>query len=123
MESESEDARFKRQPRYRGNGRERFAPETQRRNRAEILSRLKLAGGMMLESQDGVILAHPFAVVPHLDGPLPSRKHSDINSAALGIDGIFQQFLYDRGRPFDNFAGGDFVGKNFRQYADFAHAV
>ena len=76
---------------------------------------------MMLERKDGVILAHSLAVVPHLDQPLPARKHADINSPALGIDGIFQQLLHDRGRPFDNFARSDFVCKNFRQYADFAH--
>ena len=75
----------------------------------------------MLKRKDRVILAHPLAIVPHLDEPLPTRKHTDINSPALGVDGIFQQFFHDRGRPFDNFTRSDFVRKNFRQYADFAH--
>ena len=39
----------------------------------------------------------------------------------LGVDGVLDQFLDDRGRPLDHFAGGDLIREIFRKPADASH--
>ena len=66
---------------------------------------------MTLESEDGIIASHPFAVVRYTHQPAAAKLDIDLNSAGLGIDRIFYQLLDDRRRTFDDLAGRDLIGE------------
>ncbi len=51
--------------------------------------------------------AAPIVADAHQFAPPLLHRHVDVGRA--GIDGVFQQFLDDAGRPLDHFARGDLV--------------
>ena len=65
---------------------------------------------------------HADAVVLDPDQLLAAVLDGDGDARRLGVDGVLDQLLDDRGRPLDDFAGGDLVGQVVGQLADAAHA-
>ena len=53
-------------------------------------------------------LGEEFAI-PHPYAPQPSLFDIHLDGVGAGIEAVFQQFLDDGGRPFDDFTGGDLV--------------
>jgi hypothetical protein len=51
----------------------------------------------------------------------PPAPISTVNRAAVGVEGVFDQFLHDAGGAFDHFAGGDLVGDLFGKQLDAVH--
>ena len=69
----------------------------------------QLAGGVAGEGQRQVVGDDAAAVIDDADQLGAALLDLDVDAAAAGIDGVFEQFLDDAGRPFDDFAGGDLV--------------
>ena len=112
-------ARFKQQPRNRGNRRQRFAAKAQRRNGKQIVGGFQFAGGVALESQQRIVVNHAVAVVNDADHPLAADFRFDANRLRASIQRIFEQLFDNRSGTFDNFARGDFICDSFRQISVF----
>ena len=107
--------------RHRGDRRQRFTAKAERDDRAEIVGVANLARRMALEAEPRIVRIHPDAVVFDANQLLAAVLGGDGDARGLRIDGVFDQLLDDRGRPFDHFAGGDLVGEILRQPADASH--
>ena len=64
---------------------------------------------MRRHRQRQLIGGDPAAVIDDAHQFAAPLRHRHVDSRCTGIDGVFQQFLYDAGRPLDNLAGGDLV--------------
>lgn len=65
---------------------------------------------MSLEATPGIFRTHPFTVVDDLHQRLPGIIEDEVDLCGVGIDCVFQQFLYGTGRTLNHFAGGDLIG-------------
>ena len=54
---------------------------------------------------------------------LPPDSMVIVDARRLGVDGVLDQLLDDRGRPLDDFAGGDLVREVVGQAGDSSHGV
>ena len=92
-----------------GDGRQSLTPEAQGADPAQVLGGAQLAGGVAEERGGQLLRGDAAAVVRHPDeahaAPLELHRHG----GAMGVDGIFHQFLHHAGRPFDDLTGGDEV--------------
>ncbi len=87
----------------------RLSPKAQSADRKEVIFIGDLAGGVSLDAEQGVVFFHAEAVVGDPDQGFSAPFHFDPDAPALGIDGVFQQLLDHRRRPFHHLAGGDFI--------------
>ena len=101
--------------RHRSNGGESFAAESHGMEAVEIGSRGYFAGGMPFECHAGVGRTHPASVVDNLYQRTAGILHHNGNGRGAGIDGIFHQLFYNRGRTLDNFSCRNLVGDGVRQ--------
>jgi len=113
--------RAQRQAGHRGDRRQRFAAETQRGDPLEILGRAQLARGVVLEGEQGVLVAHPLAVVPDGDALPSAPRHLDVDAGGAGVERVLHELLDDGRRPLHDFARGDLVDHLFRQHPNFSH--
>ena len=104
-----------------GDAGQRLAAKTQRGDGRQILGALDFAGGMAFEAEQRVIAAHAEAVVGDANQAASAGADFDGDFLRAGIEGIFDQFLNDAGRPLDHFAGGDLVGDLFGKELDPVH--
>ena len=65
---------------------------------------------MTFESQSGVGARHTHAIINDLDGGAPGIDHRHIYVSCLGIDGILDQFLDDRGRTLYHLSRSYLIG-------------
>ena len=107
--------------RHRRDRWQRLAAESERDDRPQIVGVGNLAGGVPLEGEPGVVGIHAFAVVLHADLFLASELDVNGQAPRPGVDGVLDQFLDHRGRPFDDFAGGNLIGEVGRETVDLAH--
>jgi hypothetical protein len=70
------------------------------------------------QTEKGIVLPHPRAVVHDSHEPLAAAFHFHPDLPGAGIEGIFQEFLHHRRRTFDDLSGGDLVAKVFRKDLD-----
>ena len=89
---------------------QRLAAKSQRVDGGEIVGPLNLAGRVALERQPRIVRAHPLAVVFDAHQALAAHFDVDLNAPRAGVDGVFDELFDDRGRPLDDFAGGDLIG-------------
>ena len=69
---------------------------------------------MAFEGQHGVVAHHAAAVVGNLNQFLSAGLDMDADARGAGVERIFKQFFYHRGRALHHFAGGDLVSHAFR---------
>jgi len=103
-------AGFQQQPRDRGDGRQRFAAESEGRDGEQIFDVAQFAGGVALEGQQRVVAQHAAAIVGDADEAPAAGFHLHADLGGAGVQAIFEQLLDHRGRPLDHFSGGDFIG-------------
>jgi hypothetical protein len=112
---------FQSQAGHGRDGRQRFAPEPQGVDREQVIGIAKLARGMSLKGQQGVIADHSGAVIDDLYAAPAARFYMDADAVGAGIERIFEQLLDDGSGPLDDFAGGNPIGDRIRKYADASH--
>ena len=78
--------------------------------REEIIRVFDLAGGMTLQAQKCIVLAHAVTVIGHLDESFAALLYLDKDFVSTGVEGIFYQLLDDRRGSLNDFTGGDLVG-------------
>src|SRR5262249_52983574 len=86
-----------------------LAPKPQGADAEEVLGAGQLAGGVAGEGERQVVRLDAAAVIDHPDEVGAAPLDVDVDAAAAGVDGVFQQLLDDAGRPLDDLAGGDLV--------------
>src|SRR5262245_2683021 len=107
--------------RHRGDARQRFASEAQRRNSLEIVGPLDLARGMTLDRESRVVRIHPVAIVLDPNEPFSPELHGDRNAPGPRINRVFDQLLDDGRWTLDDFACGDLVGEIGGKLTDSSH--
>ncbi len=115
--------RPEREARDRGDARQRLTAEAEGANRPEVFGPGNLAGRMTLERQPRVLRLHPLAVVLDAQQPLAAKLHRHDDPRRPGVDGVLEQFLDDRRRPLDDFAGRYLIGEVEREAVDTGHRV
>jgi hypothetical protein len=65
---------------------------------------------MSLEATSGIVRTHPLTIVDHLYQGFSGIIEDEVDLRGIGIDCVFQQFLYGTGRTLNHFAGGDLIG-------------
>ena len=111
-----------RQPRDRGDRRQRLAPEPVGPDADEVLVRRDLGGGMALQRQARVLATHARAVVPDEDPVDAAPVDLDVDPGRPGVESVLDELLDGRGRPLDDLAGGDAIDDGARQAADAGHS-
>jgi hypothetical protein len=92
--------------RYRADGGERLAAETQRRNRCQLVVR-QLRGAVAGNRQFEIGAPHAAAIIGDADQALAAARSDNVDATRPGVERILDQFLHDAGGSLDNFAGGD----------------
>ena len=106
----------KREARYRRYGRNRLAAEAERIYLLDVAYIADFRRGLPFERKHCILPAHSATVV--LDGHKlsPALHDGYRNLLRARVDGVFDQFLGDRGGALDYLASGDFVRHMERQY-------
>ena len=79
-------------------------------DRRQVRSLLNLAGGMALQTHQGIIPMHADAIVSDSNQAASSGIQLDRDAPGLGINGIFHQLLDHTGRSLDDLACCNLVG-------------
>lgn len=78
---------------------------------------------MAFEAEKRVVMIHAAAIIGDADQALAARFGFDADGVRASVKSILEKFLDDRGRAFDYFACGDFIGDILRQDANLGHAL
>ena len=122
-------ADFVRRPRLQrhlgdaADGGEGLPAEAEGADAEEIVRIVELAGGVAGEGQRQVVGVDAAAVVGDANQLDAALLHVHVDATGAGVEGVFEQFLEDAGRPFDDLAGGDLVDDQGRQLADAGHQI
>ena len=81
----------------------------------EVVGAADLAGRVPLDRQPRVLRLHPLAVVFDANQLLAAELDGDGDAPRAGVERVLDQLLDDRGRPLDDFAGGDLIREVRRQ--------
>ena len=100
------------QMRHRPDGRQRLAPKSQRVDCGQIAVR-QFGRGVPLHRQFEIGGVHAVAVVGDADQLSPAGLDRHLDPPRACIESVFNEFLHGRGRPLDDFAGGDSVNQNW----------
>ena len=76
---------------------------------------------MAFEGQQRIVAVHPCAVVRDTDQPPPTALNLDPDAGCAGVERILQQLLDHRSRTVHDFARGDLVSHQVREYSDAPH--
>ena len=111
-------AAFDRQPRDRGDGRQRLTAKAERFNEFERFILAEQAFGQLgrcvpFERQRHLRAVHAAAIVRDLDQPEAPGAEANGDAARAGIDGVLDDLLQRAGGPFHHLAGGDAVDQGF----------
>ncbi len=102
---------------HRADRGQRLAAEPERADMQQILI-VELGGGVAIDCEREIAMAHAAAVVGDADPPSSAAIGEDIDPAGPGVDGVLHQFLDHARRTLDHFAGGDAVDDLFGKLAD-----
>src|ERR1043166_3717921 len=111
-ESETTDA---------GDAGERLATKAHGGDGGEVFGALDFARGMTLEAEQRIVAAHARAIVHDANEAASACLDFHGDAGGLSIQGIFDQFLDDAGRPLDDFARRDLIGDLLGQKANAVH--
>ncbi len=78
---------------------------------AEVVGGGDLARGMTRQRQRQILPGDTGTVIPHTDQFCAALLDVDFNARGAGIQRVFQQLLDHRGRPLNDFSGGNLVGE------------
>ena len=92
-----------------GDGGNGFAAEAECVNFLDVADVADFGGRLALEREDGVVLRHAAAVVLHGDELASALGDGDGDLLRASVDGVFDEFLDNGGRAFDDLARGDLV--------------
>ena len=87
----------------------------------EILFR-HFRGCVPFDRQQKLVMRHATAIVGNADHAAATIGHDHINLMRTGIDGVLNQFLYSRSRPFNHFTCGNTIDEVRRKKTN-GHAV
>jgi hypothetical protein len=76
-----------------------------------------------LQRKQRVIAVHAAAVIDHANQRNSAAPNDDINLASTGVETVFNQFFYNRRRPFHDFTGRHLAGHGLRKQSDPAHLI
>ena len=76
---------------------------------------------MAFKGQHSIVPDHAAAIVGNSQEPSPAGFNVDNDAHRARINRILDQFLRDRSRALDNFAGGDLIGNVIGKNADYGH--
>ena len=107
----------------RGDGGQGFAAEAQCADGSKVFGAAELGGGVAQKSSSGVLRFHTAAVVGQAQEGHAAVPDLQGHLGGSGINGIFQKFLDNAGRPFHNLTGGDQVGNVLGKLCDFGHGI
>ena len=93
--------------RHRRNRRQRLAAKPERADRFEFGERADLAGRVAHQREREFGFGDAAAVVGDRDAFDAAFVEQDAQRLRAGVERVLQQFLNDRGRPFDHLAGGN----------------
>jgi hypothetical protein len=82
---------------------------------------LNFARGVAFQAKQRVIPAHADAVISYSNQASPAGPNFDCDASRLSIESVFDQFLDDACRPFDDFARRDLVGDMIGKQSDTIH--
>ena len=99
------------QSRDRADRRQRFTTKAQRANGFQIIQPANLAGSVTRQRQRQVIAFNAMTIVTHLEQLHAALLHIHIHGLRPRIEGVFQQFLEDRGGSLDHLTGSNLVGQ------------
>ncbi len=102
---------------HRADRGQRLAAEPERADRQQILV-VEFRGGMAVDRERQIGMAHAAAVVGDADPPPAAAIGEDVDPAGAGVDGVLHEFLDHARRTFDHLAGGDAVDDLFGKLAD-----
>src|SRR5439155_21750888 len=89
----------------------------------EVFGALNFTGGVALQREQGVITAHPEAVVNDAHQASAAGLNFDADARRVCVEGIFHQLLNDAGGAFDDFTRGDLIGDLLGQKTDAVHGA
>jgi hypothetical protein len=75
-----------------------------------------------LKTKERIVAAHAKAVVRDAHQASSTGLDLDNDAVGLSVEGIFNEFFDDTGRPFDDFACRDLVRDMFGQQSNTVHA-
>ena len=116
-------ARGQREAADAGDAGQRLAAKSHRGDGRQVLGALDFAGGVAFQRKQRVVAAHAGAVVGHADEAAAAGPDFHGDFPGLGVEGVFDEFLDDAGRPLHHFAGGDLVGDLLGEEFDAVHAT
>jgi hypothetical protein len=107
-----------REPADGGDRWQRFAAETQRGHALQVVKGGDLAGRVPGNGQAQVVRGDAFTVIADADQSRPAFLQVDVDAPRAGVQGILDQFLDHRRRPFHHLAGSDLVDEGVGKLAD-----
>ena len=100
---------------------QRFAAKAERADAEEIVGVVQFAGGVAGKGQRQIVGVDAAAVVDDANQFDAALLDFDIDARAAGVNGVFEQFLDDAGRPLDDLASGDLGDDVGRKLANSRH--
>src|SRR5579884_124977 len=107
-----------RDPRDRGDARERFSPEPVRAHPREVGGRANLARREALEREGQLARGDPVAVVGDADQALARALDLNRDAARPGVEAVLDELLHDGRGPLHDLAGGDALRRARREDLD-----
>ena len=104
--------RGQRQVRDRSNTGQSLTAEPQLADGEQILHLHQLAGGMPLQAQGGIRLAHAAAIIRHLDERDTAAAQLHSHTVSAGINAVLHQFLDHGSRTLHHLTGSHLAGKD-----------
>jgi hypothetical protein len=114
-------ARRQRQARYGGNACQRLAAKAQRRDRLEVAGGGDLGCRVARQRQRQILTPDAISVVGDANQLDPAAGEIDVDLPRAGVEAVLEDLLQRRGRPVDDFAGGDLVDQLIGQRTDRWH--
>jgi hypothetical protein len=78
---------------------------------------------MALETKERIVTIHTDAIVGDLEEGDAAPAGEDFDAGGLCINGVFNEFFDNSGRPLDHLACGDLAGDFLRQQLDSGHGM
>ena len=110
-----------REPRHRGDARQRFAAKAEARDALEIAERGDLARRVARERKRQFFARDPAAVVGDLDHAHAACSEVDGELARARVETVFEQLFQCGRRPVDDLTGRDLIDEKVGQYPDCGH--
>ena len=106
-----------------GNAGQGFTSETHGLYLCQVVCLSDLTRGMSLKTHECIIALHACSIIGNANKTASSRIDLHRDALGLSVDGVFNQFLDNTGRPFNHLAGSDLIGNMVRQHSNAIHVT